>query len=59
MIIWPDLTLPPINLWNAPKLSSRNNLLATRPTAEQRPPATRRSKVAPITSEIQRLLETR
>ena len=59
MSLWPDLKLPPINLWSAPKLLGRSYSLADLTPAEQHPPATRRTKVAPISSEIQRLMKTR
>jgi hypothetical protein len=59
MCHWPELVLPPINLWNAPKQNGMSQARSAFQPAHFRPDLARRSNVAPITREIQRLMQTR
>lgn len=55
MITWPDLRIPPINLWNAPRVQ----LPSTVPTHRAQPTNGHRGQFRPVTAEIQQLLKAR
>lgn len=55
MVQWPDLTLPPINLWNVPWQQIRHRNAQTRPPARPKGHVEQRVKM----DAMQRLLRTR